>query len=346
MTIRTKILGLIYLLTGAAALYGALWWLGAWYLGGMVDDWVEKQRVAGWTVEYAEKTKSGFPFEWRTKISSPRMAGPIGEGRNIDWRGEYLFVKWSPWQPKHLALISGGEHRVEAAGKDLPTRLDINLHKIVALIGLGRDLPRQYGIKADGVSVAAAGQKPVSVTRFIADTTLQAPDETQQGVPEKAAVAADLYGLTLPEGIEAPLGRTISRASLEAGLSGELRGAENRAAMFARWRDSGGVIDLRKFDADWGAVSLRSSGTYTLDSNLRPLAALKLELTGFQQALDALTRTGAIRPSQLLLLRFGLRALSTPDPSGGEKISISIAAQDGWLSVGPVKLIQLKPVAN
>lgn len=128
----------------------------------------------------------------------------------------------------------------------------------------------------------------------------------------------------------------------------DLRGPISRAElepMLSNWRDGGGVVEVRWLKAEWGPLTLSAEGTVALDERMRPLGALSSEIGGLGPTMDALAAAGVVTRNTARLAGIALGLLArTPSGGGAPVIGVPIAAQNGELYLGPVKVAALPPV--
>jgi hypothetical protein len=106
----------------------------------------------------------------------------------------------------------------------------------------------------------------------------------------------------------------------------------------AKWRDSGGSLELDNLDLHWGDIRVTGSGTLALDNTLQPVGSLSGGVAGFDQLLTALVAAGRIKASDARMARLALALLAKPGPDGRPEITSSLSIQDGQMFLGPAKL--------
>ena len=78
---------------------------------------------------------------------------------------------------------------------------------------------------------------------------------------------------------------------------------------------------------------------------MQPVGAMTATVSGHGETIDALVAADVIRPRDGSIARLILTAMSKSPAEGGEpQIRVPLTAQDGYLSVGPVRLIPLPPI--
>jgi hypothetical protein len=186
-----------------------------------------------------------------------------------------------------------------------------------------------------------------------ADIIIERPGVADNGGPGDSAPALDL--LVEVEGVSYPLapvrglGRTTARLYVGVSVTGQADDAlgpgKFGADAMARWRDSGGTLEVKRFALGHGPLALGGDGTLALDGSMRPIGAFTLRIKGFEETLDRLAEAGVIKPYPAALAKTVMKALARKQGvPGGEELKAPLTLQDGWLYVGPVALAKLPPI--
>ena len=113
----------------------------------------------------------------------------------------------------------------------------------------------------------------------------------------------------------------------------------------AAWSKDGGRIELTAFNATWeAATELSGDGTVALDGQLQPVAAFSAVVRGYNEAVDAAVARGLMTPAQGTAAKLWLAARAEKDERG-LKVKLPLTIQDGFLSMGPIKLAQVPRIA-
>ena len=103
------------------------------------------------------------------------------------------------------------------------------------------------------------------------------------------------------------------------------------------------TLELRSVAAKWGPLGLTGDGTLALDKEMQPVVALSLAISGFAETLDALVASGLVDQKKAGLPRVILGALARNN-NGTTSIKAPLTIQDGFLLIGPVKLLPVPPI--
>jgi hypothetical protein len=134
-------------------------------------------------------------------------------------------------------------------------------------------------------------------------------------------------------------------------LSGRIMGRvppEPLPHALAAWSNEGGYLDLTQLKANWEAITdVSIDGSIALDRQLQPMASLTARLRDYGELIDWLESIGVLQQGQALPTKLALGAMTRPaaDGSGEAESQIPITIQDGYLSVGAIKVAQIPRLA-
>jgi len=137
------------------------------------------------------------------------------------------------------------------------------------------------------------------------------------------------------------LGREIARLEAVAELA-----LWSSGDSLARWRDRGGTVEVSRLALSWGPLALEGDGTLALDSAMRPLAAFSARLAGGPETVERLAAAGLIAPMDALGAKIALAAMTiVPAEGGAPYAQVPVTLQDGYLYLGPARLLALPGMA-
>ena len=195
------------------------------------------------------------------------------------------------------------------------------------------------------VTLRDASEKAVAGVAA-ADFIVERPGRADDGGPGRTAPALDFMaqaeGVSYPAAPVRGLGRTTARLVARVSVTGQ---ANYAPEAMARWRDSGGTLEVKRFTLNHGPLALDGDGTLAIDNRMRPIGAFTLRVKGFEEALDRLAGAGVIKPHSAALAKTVMKALARKQGMpGAEELKVPLSLQDGWLYVGPVALAKLPPI--
>lgn len=332
--LRTVLWTLLAAVLLAAAGHSALWWT----VGGRLEDgfsaWAAARRAEGWRVEHGAPRRGGWPFAATLAVPDFRLRGSAGGlPGGVDWRPEApLVLRVAPPRLDRLAVEASGRHRLDLGGAALrfsagSLRLAVPVDPTAA--------PRE------GVAAAARGLRfdtpsgPVSVRAATLDYGAEGGGAEAAETALRVAAAA----VSLPPGLPGAdrLGNIVERVGLDLLLAGALPPpGRDPARRAAAWRDRGGALEVRSFEAVWGEAAVSVSATLALDDALQPAGTGTLAVSGGEALLEAAGRAGLLSPLAATAARFALRSLNRAPPEGGgpARAEAPLALKDRSLTVG------------
>ncbi|MFQ5985218.1 MAG: DUF2125 domain-containing protein [Alphaproteobacteria bacterium] len=319
--------------------YTGYWFDVAHRVRGDIAQWADERRVEGYEVAYGEPKTSGFPFRLAVELARPSI-GRTTPDAAWAWRGDRLSIMVRPW-------------RLRRAWADLPTRQSLVLERdgrswhfdawmqsaVVAIV-----LNEAGGADVAGEVSRLSLRSPVAGLPFRVAVLRLSGRQRNDGQGQNMRITLELENLTLPAGLETPLGDAVKLFAVDATLRGEVPDGPLADAL-AAWRDSGGTVEVQRLKTRWGPLGLEVDGTLALDEAMRPLASMTAAIEGYGETLDALVKAGALARQQGALAKTALDLLAKPQVPGGPPVlTVPVTAQDGDLYVGPVRLLELSAV--
>ena len=317
----------------AAGGYTAYWFAAAAAVRDGVAEWAEARRAEGVEVSYGAVTVSGFPARLIAAVAQPALARP---GHDLAWRwsADTLVAEARPWDLQRIAVTLPMVQRVAyRQGGDDERLVAVTVEAGVAHLVLADGRARSIAVEASGIA-AETPRGPLALDHLVASLEREAAD--------RLAVSFDARRLTLNPGAGGPLGREIAALAAVATVLGALPEAPLRRAL-GDWAEAGGTVEIHSLSLQWGALALEADGTLSLDNQLRPQAALSAEIAGYEGVLDGFAAAGtmAVRDASIAKTFLNLMAKTK---AGRRVLEVPLSAQNGKLYVGPLPLIELKPV--
>lgn len=303
------------------------------------DRWVEQRRAEGLTVQHGAVDVGGFPYRLTLTVADPALGAPQ-EKLAPAWSAPQLTIYFQPWNLRHVIAEAGG--RQHLAWTDGGTRHEAFVTAETAQASSRFDRSgRLDEFAADYRNVKVTGPLPLE-----AAARLQLHGRVNHGeAPERPAGSLDLAleaeKATLGQAIE-PLGREIDAAFLTL-LARPMPAATTPAALDA-WRDAGGVIDVHRLLLRTGELEVSGDGSFALDRERRPEAAMSLDVHNAEAFLDALVANGSLSGAGRLGLGVAVNALERPDAAGKPIVRLPVTVQDGRLAVAGFELLAVRPL--
>jgi hypothetical protein len=305
---KLLIIGLVILT--AVLLYLIYWYIVAANIKVEIDDWVAARADQGLAVSYKKLSIRGFPLYFKIVIEKPKIQ-PL----NFNATGKNIFA-YKKWKVNSVSAVT----------KIMPW--DLN----------------KFEFYVSGLKVRNKQNKElVSVkSLLIVSNTLPSGNDASPTVGIGSAYALKIKSneIHFAKFLKFPLGHDISQLSSDLRVTGFF-GPKANIKSLDKWRDSGGIIEVRAFKTNYGLLMIDAVGTVALDKKLQPIAAMSAKFKGLFSTINRLKETGYIRPSDEALVRVILGIFSTRVGNGRRSISLPITLQDGQLSIGPASLMKV-----
>jgi Uncharacterized protein conserved in bacteria (DUF2125) len=258
-------------------------------------------------------------------------------GRAVEVRVPLMQASTQPWNfqawtidvPSGLTATAGPADapRAQLSAQSLAGDVVLDDERDIAvMLVLNRPVFDANG--ADAKGRVAAREAAISVA---------VPREPPRTHAEPAlSLAVEAYDLQLPQ-IPAPFRGTVDEVAFDVTVLGPVPDLPPRQAAEA-WRDAGGTIEVEKIAARSGDLAVNASGTFALDREMQPEAAVSGSVQGYDRLIAELTAAGILPSGSSTLARLGLSLLAKPGAEGQPQIKTSFTVQNGEMSLGPLKL--------
>ncbi|MFD2204434.1 DUF2125 domain-containing protein [Kiloniella antarctica] len=318
----------------------AYWFWAAHQMETGLTHWVEKQRTRGFEITHGTLSLDGFPFVVRAILEKPRIVSPDGWW----WQTQSLSAEATPWSPLSMQLDLSKDHLIDGLPHNQPSiNIVSNLAKSTAQISLEGELLNAR-LQADGLIITRESHHPLSITTL--DTTLgPLRPATAESPLQEFNILIKAQDINHPELKKTPLGGPISQLNLDGTLYGIVPKDKIRKSLHI-WRDTGGFLALHDASMRWGPLLIDARGKVALDNRLRPLGKLESRIEGADEVVSQLEKNGLINKGQSFGIKLSLAALGRTNSRGRHEIEAPLVMRDGWLSVGPITLFKLPPLAK
>jgi len=339
---RTAAAVIVAVLVIAAVALGAGWWFVANRLESELDAFAARLATDGGHLTTAERKRAGFPFHPTLILTKPDIAFPPGAPGPWSWSGDRAEVGVSLFAPGTIDVALSGASRLQAAPFGEP--LDLAVEASAATAQLARDPGRETAVvNIANLSIATPDGETAQIDSAIlkiARARVAPTDERGQAY----SAGLQLLGLTLPETKTTPLGRRMAQFLLESVVLGPLPPSLDTPA-FQSWRDAGGTVEVTRFLARFGPLTMTAEATLALDGDMQPMGAGTGRIQGFAPALDALAASQAMRLNDANAVKSFLALLARPPTPGAEpQLTAPITVQEKKLFVGPVAVAQMPQI--
>jgi len=344
---RRAVIFAVLVLVAVVAGYAAYWHAAANTLADGIARWTEERRAEGYEIAYGAPDIGGFPFRLEARLEAPAIAAPPGP-RGWRWQGPALLLHARPWAPLDAEAAAPGRHDVEIGSGETARRFVLDAATATGLASFGTDGRLNAATITLGDLLATEdGWEDRTLLAEAAELHVEPgagdADHTQPSLGFRVALA----GIVLPPDQANPLGRDVQKLEADGAVMGRI--PDGDAALrdaLAIWRDDGGTLELSRVVAWWGKLEMSGSATFALDAALQPIGAMSATIAGHEATIDALVAAGTVSPRDGSLAKILLAVLSKPSPVDGQpELTAPLTLQDGYLWVGPARLIRLPVIA-
>ncbi len=319
----------------AAALYSGYWNYVAAELRAGIEQWATERRADGLEVSYGALLISGFPLHLTAAMASPEMAAPK-EKNPWTWKGPALVLTARPWRLTRFKVEAPGLHQLSLIGVAGTEDYFIDAVTLRAKVRYGRGAAEKIRLSVRDLVVRDGADQDIAVLEA-AEVLIERPGPV---------VTVDAEGLLAPRALIPGLGRKTARLGFKAEATGDFpdiaQPASVNGEIMARWRDSGGTLEVRRLDLNHGPLTVSGDGTLALDKAMQPIGSFTFRVDGHMQALDRLREAGLIKAHNHGLTRLVLTALAAKQGTeGAPGLKLPLTIQDRRVFVGPVPLAAL-----
>ena len=336
------IIAVAVLLVAAGGYVGYWFWI-AGQVNRNLDTWAEEWRAVGYRIEAPRSAVQGFPLVLHVDIGDIIIASP--GSRHWTWTklAGLSAVEVRPWQPFSPIVSFSGTSRLELVDGSVVRAFELSASNASADIALAQDgRPDTALFGGTGIKVTELGAAAGTIASASGRARLLPTED--RPTSDTAEFEITLQQLALPAAQQVPLGPIIAELTLRGRFRGSLP-MGNLAQSLASWRDAGGTVELTDATADWGPLGVSGNATLALDRDLQPLAAGTAQIRGYAEAIDKAVDSGLMPFAEGVATKLALAATARP-ANGGSALEahVPVTIQDGFLSVGPLKLMQMPHV--
>ncbi|MGR3639544.1 DUF2125 domain-containing protein [Alterinioella nitratireducens] len=311
----------------------ALLWSGVWLAGAITTErlsrgWFEQRQEAGWVATQDEIETTGFPLAFETAFRGVNLADPFTEWA---WQAEQFHLVQPAWQPQSVRAIWP---RTQLLATPLE-QLTITSDRMEALLHV-RPTADFALVQAEADLAALRIDSDLGWTSAVDSARFEMRDagEARYDIQFDATGVSPAGGVLRrldPRGL---LPEVIERvhASGEVGFDRpwDITALEVSRPQFTR-------IDLEELRADWGALSLRMSGTLEIDGAGVPTGDVAVRAENWRQIIALGVNAGLVPPAMQGTLETGLSVIA--NLSGrAQDVDVTLSFADGRAYLGPIPL--------
>jgi hypothetical protein len=328
------------LLAAALAGYGWWWQVVAENMRANVMGFQAEQLALGRQIKWDSFSVQGFPYRVEGALSALHLTAPDRGGA---YDGERIVVHLEPFALNRIALSLEGQHHLFYARErwiDVTARADKSL---VTMSGEG-DAHRINLDIAQLTGKVKYDDTDVNVIVAEAQGGLAVTDPSESEPLPRIDLLARLKNVALQGNLDLPLGSSIAWLDMDIGAKLPANLAKTPAtSLVAAWQQTGTPLEIRRFELEWGGVSVAASGNVKLDAQSLPEGRLLLTLGNHPRILELLRGHEVITPETETLARKVLDVLAFMSGDKQRRVSVPLRFEQGAVYLGPARIATIAP---
>jgi len=327
---------ILSLITVAALIWGANWFIGAQNAENEAEAWLTERRDDGWAAQVSGVETKGFPNRYDITFTDIELVdpdtgwawrAPMFQLLRLSYDADKVIAVWPPEQilasPYELITVTSTDMRASVAFSDVEA-LNVDTTTWTAE---GLDLsPRNgAGVTIDKSVAALRRQEGTEATYDLALTL--------SGITPSALAKRQLD----PAGV---LPTRIDDAVIDAVATFD-KPWDKSALEEARPQPT--AITLKDARASWGALALRFAGDVTIDAAGRPTGKISMQAQNWREMLSLAENSGALDPNVRGVLEGTLQIIAGLS-GNSETLDVPVSLKAGRASVGFIPLGDAPPL--
>lgn len=307
-----------------------------------VEAWIAEQSRDGRHFSHQGIEIRGFPSRFEIHLDGPSVE-LTEDQRKINWQWHQAVVIMQSWNLNHQIIDFYGEGSMKVSeAEDVVRRVDFAAERAMASLRFSKsgDL---LVFAADVENLTAKGDSPI---RSIGRTQMHVRRNYGESDdrPEGSLSFATLTDKARFVVSRPAFGDTADRLNFSFFLNSVPEGA-NPAAM-TRWRDAGGVVELRAAEMKFGEIEIKGNATMALDAQNRLEGAGTMNIYQSEAFLQALVDRGAIDPTVALGLQLAAVALEQEGTEDDPRtfVQLPFSLLDGEATVSGFPIFDVPPL--
>lgn len=328
----------------ALVLAGYAWW---WRIvaDGVRENVVTlqaEQRALGRNLDWDSLDVKGFPYNVEATLTKVRLLAPdLGAA----WNGERIVAHLPPLALKSIEFSLEGEQHLFYVGEGRWIETDARADR-ARLTASSNE--RAQTLFVDVQRLTGKGKLDTADFNFIVEEastalTLSAVSESEP-LP-RIDVAARFRNVALQGNLELTLGPAVQLFDIDFGLKlPEKLPIASTSALIAAWQQTDTPVDIRRFELEWGGISVAAIGELKLDARSFPQGRLKLTLGNHSRILEVLEANGWITKETHLAAKPVLDVLAFVSGDPKRRVTVPLRFDEGDVYLGPARVMTMRPL--
>jgi hypothetical protein len=324
----------------ALAGYGWWWQVVADNMRSNVMAFQAGQTAVGHQVKWESFDVQGFPYRVMGTLSAMHLTVPE---RGAFYDGERIVVHLEPFALNRMALSLEGQQRIFYTHEQW---IEATVRADKSLITLSGEREAQR-IELDIERLTGKAKLDEKDFNFIVEMArggLTVSDVTASEPLPRIDLKARIKNVALQGNLELPLGSSIAWLDMDIGAKLPANMAETpSASLFAAWQQTGTPVEIRRFELEWGGISMAASGEIKMDAQSLPEGRLMLTLGNHPRILELMRGYGWIAPETEALAGKVLDVLAFMSGDAKRRVSVPLKFDKGIVYLGPAPIAKMTP---
>lgn len=330
----------VTLLALALAAYGWWWQVVAGSVRSAVTDFQNEQRTLGREVKWDAFAVAGFPYRIVGTLDAAHLTAP---DRAVAYDGERIVVEVHPLAVNRVTFSLEGQQRIFHARERY---VEANARADTSRITLASERGTE-NVSVEIKRLTGKGRLDDIDVNFIVEEAegglLVTAPEGRETLP-RVELLARLKNVALQGNLDLPLGSAIAWIDVDAAVKMPANLPEASVPiLFSEWRRTGTPIEIRRFELEWGGVSLAASGEVKIDAQSLPEGRLLLTIGNHPRILELMRAYGAITQETETLARKVLDVLAFMSGDKNRRVTVPLRIAEGTVYLGPAAVATLSP---
>jgi hypothetical protein len=324
------ILAPLALLLVAALLWTFVWFAAASRAREALAGWREAAAAQGARLSCAEESTGGYPFRLQFECASPEITFAV-DGVDHALSGDRLRAVAQAYDTSHVIVELDAPARIARLGPGAGSA-SVAAGVIRASIEFADDRLWRLSAAVPGWTAGTGAAGPPAAGAGHSELHLRLRPED-----DAVDVAVSAEQAHFSDGA-ADRRVTVDRARIVAVINRPRPLSLARARTWlSRWREAGGVADIRSLTFAGPSLAGEGAGTITLTGQDALEGALTMRLTRLDRFVHDLESRAVLSPTEADLLEGAAQLLAT-DVDGQKAATLPVRIRDGEVWLGPVKI--------
>lgn len=339
---KTLKIFLIFLIA-SFVLYSITWFIGASYIKNNAEQWLSKAKNKGVEVSFSSLEVSGYPFSFQIDLSPLKVA--VKKKRNIAIDSQHTRLSWKLFSPNSLEIDFSGYNSIALDDQIIDLKSETSF--VTVKLSYFKDLSKIQATLENSHILSSKGAFDVKHAHLNFHQTSSVLSSQKKSYD----LLADIKEIKIidlhpsHQKVAEVLGNDISKITFKADIIGKLFLKGDMKKNLRIWRDDKGFAKIHQLDFVTEKLGFKGKGEFGISPNNTPMTVIQGDIMGITSLLKQLARLKIISSKVEKSSRLVLSFLMKKDKETGKNIlSSEVIIKDGYLFIGPLKVIKVPPL--